>query len=216
MWARQERKFNIQYSVLKKCASTVIYFFLNPNLCPLLSAIRFLLPTPILAVMHRLSLPSHIRYVCLKVMIIKWLMLLLISVQKEEKPPEEKHPKNVRHSFFSFLISQKKGLKTSKTSLNCTHWLLLLVSLLGITRQFQRWCWYWWRFVCLMLNPQPHPCCLWSPIVDSQKWGCESEFLSYKVLSSRKSKHNIPSSGLLWNHSTKDTSQRGPLSLFID
>ena len=33
-------------------------------------------------------------------------MLLLISVQKEEKPPEEKHPKNVRHSFFSFLISQ--------------------------------------------------------------------------------------------------------------
>ena len=136
---------------------------------------------------------------------------------KRRKTTRRKTPKKREAQFFfSFLISQKKGLKTSKTSLNCTHWLLLLVSLLGITRQFQRWCWYWWRFVCLMLNPQPHPCCLWSPIVDSQKWGCESEFLSYKVFSSRKSKHNIPSSGLLWNHSTKDTSQRGPLSLFID
>lgn len=65
-------------------------------------------------------------------------MLLLISVQKEEKPPEEKHPKNVRNSFFSFLISQKKGLKTFKPPLKFTHWLLLLVSLSGITRQFQR------------------------------------------------------------------------------
>lgn len=52
-------------------------------------------------------------------------------------------------------------------------------------------------------------------MADSQKWGCVSEFLSYKVFSSRKSKHNIRSSGL-WNHSTKDTSQRGILSCFID
>lgn len=195
----------------------LLLFFLNPNLCPLLSAIRFLLPTPILAVMHRLSLPLPYKVCLFKGYDNKVINAAVDFSAKRRKTTRRKTPKKREAQFFfSFLISQKKGLKTSKTSLNCTHWLLLLVSLSGITRQFQRWCWYWWRFVCLMLNPQPHPCCLWSPIVDSQKWGCESEFLSYKVLSSRKSKHNIPSSGLLWNHSTKDTSQRGPLSLFID
>ena len=141
---------------------------------------------------------------------------------KRRKTTRRKTPKKREAQFFfAFLISQKKGLKTSKTSLNCTHWLLLLVSLLGITRQFQRWCWYWWRFVCLMLNPQPHPCCLWSPIVDSQKWGCESEFLSYKggemnawrtnptgrlrggyPLTCFAPKHLCSSSLLLWKHHT--------------
>ena len=41
---------------------------------------------------------------------------------KRRKTTRRKTPKKREAQFFfSFLISQKKGLKTSKTSLNCTH-----------------------------------------------------------------------------------------------
>ena len=66
---------------------------------------------------------------------------------KRRKTTRRKTPKKREAQFFFFFDYSKKGLKTFKTSLNCTHWLLLLVSLSGITRQFQRWCCYWWRFV---------------------------------------------------------------------
>lgn len=150
MWGRQERKFNIQYSVLSKCASSVIVFFFSTPTFAHCSQRLGIYSPPLYSQWCTVYPSPPLPY---KVCLFKGYYNKLINADvdfsaKRRKTTRRKTPKKREAQFFfSFLISQKKGLKTFRTSLNCAHWLLLLVSLSGITREFQRWCWYWWRFV---------------------------------------------------------------------